>query len=103
MTPDLDALLGRWQRNLFGLALIAGLGVVVGALLNLPQFFRSWLMSWLFCLSIPLGCLSLEMLQYMTGGRWGISVERILEAAARTLPVVALLFIPVLLGMNMLY
>ena len=37
------------------------------------------------------------MLQYVTGGKWGLLLRRPLEAMSRTLPLVALMFIPVLI------
>ena len=40
---------------------------------------------------------ALLMLQHMTGGQWGLVGRRIFEAASRTLPFVALLFIPLAL------
>ena len=58
---------------------VAAVATLAGLVFNSDQFFRSWLMSFLMCLGLSLGCLSLEMLQYLTGGKWGLSIERILE------------------------
>ena len=38
------------------------------------------------------------MLQHMTGGGWGFVIRRVLEAGTRLIPIMALLFIPVILG-----
>src|SRR5262249_16236289 len=46
-----------------------------------------------------LGGLVILMLQYLTGGRWGVVLRRVLEAAAATLPLLALLFLPLVLAM----
>jgi hypothetical protein len=43
------------------------------------------------------------MIQHLTGGRWGLAIRRLLEAGTRTVPVLALLFVPVLLGMSHIY
>ena len=43
------------------------------------------------------------MIQHMTGGAWGMVMRRYLEAATRTLPLMALLFVPLILGMRHLY
>jgi hypothetical protein len=43
------------------------------------------------------------MLQYLTGGRWGALLRRLLESSSRTLILLAVLFVPVLLGVNYLY
>ena len=56
--------------------------------LNRDQFFRSWLIGFLFCLGLPLGSLALLMLQHLSGGQWGMVGRRVFEAASRTLPVV---------------
>jgi hypothetical protein len=88
-------------------ALLAGaIGTVaslLGLFLNAPVFFRAYLVAWLFCLGIAVGCLAISMLHHMSRGAWGLMVRRPLEAAARTIPLVALLSIPVLLGMKQIY
>ena len=43
------------------------------------------------------------MLQYLTGGAWGVVIRRPCEAAARTLPLVALMFVPIVIGIPNLY
>ncbi len=93
----------RWQR----LALGVGVGGLVlcalGGLLHPDAFFRSYLWSYTFYLGIALGCLVLVMLQFLTGGAWGLVLRRVFEAASRTLPVLALLFVPLLFGLHRLY
>jgi hypothetical protein len=80
--------LGRLQR----LGLVGGIACVAVSLLALltspANFFRAYLVGFIFCLGIALGGLAFLMLQYLTGGAWGLVIRRILEAAARTLPVV---------------
>jgi hypothetical protein len=68
------------------------------------QFFQSYLFAYLFWLGIPLGSFALLMLQYLANGMWGFAVRRLLEAAALTLPFLALLFVPIaVFGMQDLY
>jgi hypothetical protein len=43
------------------------------------------------------------MLQHLTGGGWGLVIRRVLEAATRTLPLVVVLFLPIILGAQWLY
>lgn len=88
-------------------ALIAG-GVglaasVLGLLLDAEQFFRSYLFAYLLVLSPALGSLALLLVHHLTRGLWGFPLQRPLEAATRTLPLLALLFVPVLFGMHTLY
>jgi hypothetical protein len=79
------------------------IGAVIGAATNLDQFFRSWLVGFLFCLGLTLGSLALLMLQHLSGGQWGLVGRRIFEAASRTLPGMVLLFIPLLFGLPRIF
>ena len=67
------------------------------------QFFRSYLLAFVYWLSIPVGCQAILMLHHVTGGWWGYPMRRLLEAGTRTLVVMAALFLPVLAGMSYLY
>jgi hypothetical protein len=80
-------------------AVIGGLGVV----LQPDQFMPSWLIGFLFCLGLSLGCLALLMLQHMSGGQWGLVTRRIFEAGSRLLPLSVLLFIPIAIFAPKLY
>ena len=71
--------------------------------MNFDQFVRSWLIGFLFCLGMTLGSLALLMLQHLSGGQWGLVSRRIFEAATRTLPIVALFFIPILLRLPVIF
>ena len=88
-------------------ALVVGLaGVVacvIGAVADPTQFFHSYLMAFMFWLGIALGSLAVAMMQYLTGGVWSFVMRRPLEAASRVLPLMALLFVPILLGLQSLY
>ncbi len=83
-----------------GLALIAG---IIGGMAHASIFFRGYLVGFLFCVGLAVGSLAVLMIQYLTGGVWGIVIRRPLEAAVRTLPLVALMVIPILLALPMLY
>lgn len=68
------------------------------------QFFRSYLFAYMFCLGIPLGCMAILFIYHLAGGAWGAVSRRIMEAATRLLPILALLFIPIIaFGMHSLY
>ena len=99
---DSPALAQFQQRAL----IIGGIGLVVsliGAAMDVDQFVHSWLIGFLFCLGLTLGSLALLMLQHLSGGQWGLVSRRIFEAATRTLPIVALFFIPVLLRLPVIF
>jgi len=98
-----DAEIGRAQKP----ALLVG---VVGALLlafagyrDPAQFFRSYLLGYVFWIGIPLGSLGLLMLHHLTGGGWGFVIRRLCEASTRTFLLMAVLFLPVVAGMASLY
>lgn len=74
-----------------------------GAWANPPEFFHAYLMAYLFWIGIALGCLALLMLHHLVSGRWGFVIQRLLESAATTLPLLALLFIPLLFGLRELF
>jgi hypothetical protein len=66
-------------------------------------FFEGYLTAFVFWIEIPLGCLALLLIQYLTGGQWGLAITRLLEAGMMTLPLFAVLFLPVLAGMSYLF
>lgn len=80
--------------------LIVSLG---GVLFDVGQFFRSYLFAFMFWFTIPSGALGILMLHHLVGGEWGWVIRRLLEAASMTLPLVALLFVPLLFGLEELY
>src|SRR5882762_9150374 len=88
-------------------ALIAGVVLsvllIIGAFMDRAQFFHAYLVAFIFWIGITLGSLALLMLQHLTGGAWGVVIRRVLEAATRTLPLMLILFIPILLRMNQIY
>jgi hypothetical protein len=84
----------------------AVLGAVACAILgaaNPKQFFFSWLVAYLFFLSLALGGLFFVLIQYASQGSWGIVVRRIGETVFATLPLMAVLFVPLLFGLRDLY
>jgi hypothetical protein len=94
---------GRLQRNALVAGGIAFLLCIVGAMKAPQVFFPSYLMGYMLVLGLALGSLGLLMLQHLTGGHWGIVIRRPLESATRTLPLLAVLFLPIVFGMKYLY
>lgn len=97
---------GRFQTIALGIGVIA---VVGGAVLGFfgqggaAGFFQSYLMAYVFWLGISLGALVILFTQHLAGGPWGPLIARPLESAATVIPLMALLFVPVLLGAGDLY
>lgn len=83
---------------------VAGLALcTVGASLSLEQFFRSYLLGYLFWIGIALGSFAVVMLHRLVGGGWGLVIQRFLEAGTGTIPLLALLVVPLLFGLQELY
>ena len=93
----------RYWKPALGVGVVALGACVAGALANPDQFFRSYLLAFVFWNGLTIGSLAVLMLQYLTGGAWGIAIRRELEAATRTLPLMVLAFLPVLFGAHRLY
>jgi hypothetical protein len=89
------------------LALILGLVLLVICSVSgffFPAlFFEGYLTAFVFWVGIPLGCLAILLIQYLTGGTWGLATTRLLEAGMMTLPLCAVLFLPILAGMSYLF
>jgi hypothetical protein len=62
------------------------------------QFLQSYLFAYLFWLELSLGSMALLMVHQLTGGAWGIVVNRILESSMKTIFLMAFFFIPILCG-----
>jgi hypothetical protein len=67
------------------------------------EFFRAYLLGYMCWLGLALGSMAILMIRHLTGGGWGVVIRRILGAAMRTLPLLAILFIPIIIGMKNLY
>lgn len=93
----------RIRRGGLILGLVAAVLAQAGAVANTERFFQAYLFAYLFWIGLSLGGLALMMLHFLAGGPWGFPLQRMLAAAARTLPLMALLFLPLLLGLDTLY
>jgi hypothetical protein len=95
--------LERLHKRSLAVGAVFLLALAAGFLLDRAQFFRSYLLGFLFWTEIAVGALGLGMLSHLTGGLWGIVPRRFHEAAARTFPALALGFVPIALGAPSLY
>ena len=59
------------------------------------QFFLSWTVGWVYWVSITLGAMGLLFIHYLAKTSWGLLLKKLLEAATRTLPLMAVLFVPI--------
>jgi hypothetical protein len=102
-TEQLQTQLNRIQQRALIIGIVA-LGLCAfGATLSKAQFFQSYLFGYLFWFGIAVGCFSVVALHHLVGGGWGFVIQRLLESGTRTLPLMALLFLPLFFGMHDLY
>jgi hypothetical protein len=93
----------RLRRFCIRVGVLFSLIAVIIGFFHRQQFFQSYLFAFSFFIGLPLGSLGIYMIHQLTGGMWGTVIRRILEAAFRTLPVVAIFFIPLLFGIKEIY
>jgi len=89
-----------------GSLVIGALGTLAclgGGWLDPKSALESWLVAWLYVTGIALGCLAVLLIHHVTGGAWGVVIRRPLECGALTVPLLALLFVPIAAGAPLLY
>ena len=86
-----------------GAAVLGAAGCAIFGAGNPRHFFFSWLVAFVFFLTLTLGALFFVLIQYASQGSWGIVLRRIGETVFAVLPVMAVLFVPLLFGLHDLY
>jgi hypothetical protein len=90
------------QRSLL-VGVVFGVIAIILVFRNADEFYRAYLLGFMAWLGVALGSMAILMIRHLTGGGWGVVIRRILGAAMRTVPLLAALFIPVILGIHKLY
>src|SRR5271157_4107795 len=103
--PDLMAppVAQTMQQRSLVIGAIAAIASVAGAYFAPESFYSAYLTGFMFWLGLSLGCMAILMLYHLVGGAWGTVIRRILEAGMMTLPLMFVLFIPILLNLPKLY
>lgn len=78
------------------IGVLAALGISLTTDLGLRRFYFAYLMAFAFFMSFAVGGLFFVLLQYCVRAGWSVNVRRVPEAFARTLPLFAILSIPLL-------
>ena len=103
-TPHLDLTAPEVVRKISQRSLVIGVifALISGALalLRPDEFYRAYLLGFMCWLGVALGSMAIVMIRHLTGGGWGTVIRRILGAAMRTLPVLAILFIPIIIAVG---
>jgi hypothetical protein len=90
-------------------ALVVGIvfSVIAAALAAADQsvdhVLRAWLLGLVLTFGFSVGGLALLMVQYLSGGKWGLLLRRPLEAMSRTLPLVFAYWVVIALSLKKLY
>ena len=74
---------------------LGGIGAVVGFATDQRQFGFSWLLAFMFFLSIGLGALILVILHHLFDASWSVPIRRTCEQLSCVLPWMIPLFIPI--------
>jgi hypothetical protein len=77
------------------LALVLILGVFADR--DAKQFAHSYLFGYTFALSISLGALFWVLIHHISGAGWSVGLRRVYENITRAIPVLAVLFVPILI------
>jgi hypothetical protein len=105
MSPNdsLTPLFSRRQQQ----ALVAGVILlavaVAGGFHDWTQFFRSYLVGFVFWTGVSLGCMVILMIHHLVTGTWGFALRRLLESGAKTVVLMAALAIPLMMNLSKLY
>lgn len=91
------------QRGGLVVAAVAIFLSLIGAVLDVEHFFQIYTFAFLFWLELSLGCLGLLFISILVGAQWTFAIQRIVAAGARTIPLAAILFIGVLIGLGDVY
>lgn len=91
-------------ERISGIIGIAGLFLcAAGYFANPHKFFQSYLFAFLYWAGFPVGGLGILLLNNVVGGKWGVTIRRYLEASARTMPLIAVFFVVILIGVKDIY
>ncbi len=96
--------LGSFQNTALIVGLVGIAATIYGYVAQPDHFFQSYLLAFIYWVSLSMGSLGVLMLHHLAGGRWGFAIRRFLEAGSRTLPLMFILLLPILfLGLHDLY
>lgn len=102
-TQGTNAELAGLQSKALIVGAVGIAAAAAGFAMDSDQFYRSYLTGYLYWLALTLGCMGWTMIYHLTAGSWGVPARRIWESGGRTMPLMAILVIPVILGMKTLF
>jgi hypothetical protein len=101
---------GRWldvARRMVGKTLLAAVlgwaALGVGFAIDARRAFHAYLTAYLWALTLALGALIFLVIVNAMNAVWPVAVRRLAEQVSGTLPVLAVLFVPIFIGLSSLY
>ncbi len=98
-----EAAWSRGHKIVLAVAAASWLACALGFASNPRQFYASYLVSFMYFLTIALGAAFFLMVWHLSGAAWSTTLRRLMETMMATLPLAPLLFIPVVVGIPTLY
>ncbi|MEM6796231.1 MAG: hypothetical protein AAF725_19830, partial [Acidobacteriota bacterium] len=87
------------RRKALVVGVVGSVATVAGYFAFGPEvFYLSYLMGWIYWLGVALGLFMICLLTHVSGGRWGIMMHRVHIKAGQTVPLFAILGLPILFG-----
>ena len=101
-TPQIDLtpppVVGKIAQRSLAIGIVFAAISIALAFIHPDEFYRAYLLGFMCWLGVTLGSMAILMIRHLTGGGWGTIIRRILGAAMRTVPLLAILFIPMLVA-----
>lgn len=97
------AVVNVWQKRALIVGCVFAVPSILGWIFDYEQFYRSYLLGYMFCFELTVGSLALLMLYHLTGGAWGTVIRRVMEAAMQNIWLMLFLFAPIIIGVRQLY
>ena len=90
-------------KKFFLLGLISTVLSYLGYLNDIEHFYHSYLVSFVFWMTLSVGCMCFVLMHYAMNATWSVAMRRIAETAMSLIPYVCLFSIPLYFGMDYLY
>ena len=99
------AFVDGWRKRAI---MVGGIFAVIAAVIafldgSINHFMRAWVLGLMLTFGWSVGGLAMLMVQYCSGGKWGLLLRRPLEAMSRSLPLVFAYWVVVAVQMKRLY
>tara|TARA_Y100001970_G_scaffold176441_1_gene215060 strand:+ start:784 stop:1920 length:1137 start_codon:yes stop_codon:yes gene_type:complete len=91
------------SKKFFFLGVFSSILAYVGYLNNIEHFYHSYLVSFMFWVTLSCGCMFFVMVHYTMNATWSVSIRRIAETSMSLIPFLSIFIIPLYFGMEILY